>query len=212
MFRRKQRPAFDQVSEFDRVRIVAYRDCGLSFREIVSRVGRKRTTVLRICDRSMQEGTTDRRGRSHPPSVHQFKSLRQQWCDERRMWVQNGMKFSLLTSHAFVCNITRWSDSTLETPQIEKAEQLRYASPHWSCTEYYGIGRYWISLSPSSSTPCRYFKEPALRLQCVGASCPSLPSGLGHSHIPTGLCVTTRGTYFPKFLRQQPDWITSLAG
>ncbi|GFW12702.1 transposable element Tcb1 transposase [Trichonephila clavipes] len=40
MSRRKQRSAFDQVSEFDRGRTVAYRDCGLSFREISSRVGR----------------------------------------------------------------------------------------------------------------------------------------------------------------------------
>ncbi|GFT46654.1 uncharacterized protein TNCV_3184691 [Trichonephila clavipes] len=36
-------------------------------REIRSRVGRKKATVLRICDRSIQEGTMDRRGRSHPP-------------------------------------------------------------------------------------------------------------------------------------------------
>ncbi|GFT89439.1 hypothetical protein TNCV_4387201 [Trichonephila clavipes] len=35
--------------------------------EIGSRVGRKQTTVMRICDRWMQEGTTDRRDRSHPP-------------------------------------------------------------------------------------------------------------------------------------------------
>ncbi|GFU71994.1 uncharacterized protein TNCV_2999771 [Trichonephila clavipes] len=39
MSRRKQGSAFDQVSEFDRGRIVAYRDCGLSFRGIGSRVG-----------------------------------------------------------------------------------------------------------------------------------------------------------------------------
>ncbi|GFU88099.1 uncharacterized protein K02A2.6 [Trichonephila clavipes] len=32
-----------------------------------SRVGRNQTTVMRICDRWMQEGTTDRRDRSHPP-------------------------------------------------------------------------------------------------------------------------------------------------
>ncbi|UYV68048.1 hypothetical protein LAZ67_5002901 [Cordylochernes scorpioides] len=57
MSRRKQRSSFDQVSEFDRGRIVAYRDCGLSFREIGSRVERSQTT----------EGTTDRRVRSHPP-------------------------------------------------------------------------------------------------------------------------------------------------
>ncbi|GFX40883.1 transposable element Tcb1 transposase [Trichonephila clavipes] len=72
MSRRKYRSAFDQVSEFDRGRIVAYRerererDCGLSFRAIGSRVGRNQTTVMRICDRWMQEGTKDRRGRSHP--------------------------------------------------------------------------------------------------------------------------------------------------
>ncbi|GFV64787.1 transposable element Tcb1 transposase [Trichonephila clavipes] len=65
MSHRKQRSSFDQVSEFDRGRIVAYRDCGLSFRKIGSRVGRNQTTVMRICDRWMQEGTTDRRGRSH---------------------------------------------------------------------------------------------------------------------------------------------------
>ncbi|GFV76986.1 transposable element Tcb1 transposase [Trichonephila clavipes] len=62
MSRRKQRSAFDQVSEFDRGRIVAYRDCGLSFREIGSRVERNQTSAMRICDRWMQEGTTDRRG------------------------------------------------------------------------------------------------------------------------------------------------------
>ncbi|GFU74984.1 transposable element Tcb1 transposase [Trichonephila clavipes] len=67
MPRTKQRSAFAQVSEFDRGRIVAYRDCGLPFWEIGSRVGRNQTTVIRICDRWMQEGTTDRRGRSHPP-------------------------------------------------------------------------------------------------------------------------------------------------
>ncbi|GFT62416.1 uncharacterized protein TNCV_4717801 [Trichonephila clavipes] len=48
MSRRKQQSAFDQVSEFDRGRIVPYPDCRLSFREIGSRVGRNQTTVLRI--------------------------------------------------------------------------------------------------------------------------------------------------------------------
>ncbi|GFW60785.1 transposable element Tcb1 transposase [Trichonephila clavipes] len=67
MSRRKQRSALDQVSEFDRGRIVAYRDCGLPFREIGSRVVRNQATVKRICDRRMQKGTTDRRGRSHKP-------------------------------------------------------------------------------------------------------------------------------------------------
>ncbi|GFU64652.1 transposable element Tcb1 transposase [Trichonephila clavipes] len=76
MSRGKQRLAFDQVSELDRGRIVAYRNCGLSFREIGSRVGRNQTTVMRICDRWIQEGTTDRRGRSHPP---QCTTSREDW-------------------------------------------------------------------------------------------------------------------------------------
>ncbi|GFV36736.1 transposable element Tcb1 transposase [Trichonephila clavipes] len=68
MSRRKQRSAFDQVSEFDRGRANGLpRYCGLSFRKIGSRVGRNQTTVMRICDRWMQEGTTYRRDRSHPP-------------------------------------------------------------------------------------------------------------------------------------------------
>ncbi|GFV33590.1 transposable element Tc1 transposase [Trichonephila clavipes] len=56
---------FDQASEFDRVRIVANQDCGLSFREIGQRVRQNQATVLRICHRWMQEETTERRGRSH---------------------------------------------------------------------------------------------------------------------------------------------------
>ncbi|GFX87819.1 uncharacterized protein TNCV_2190951 [Trichonephila clavipes] len=66
MSHRKHRSAFDQVSEFDRGRIATFRDWGLSFREIGSRVGRKQS-VMRICDRWMKEGRMDRRDRSYPP-------------------------------------------------------------------------------------------------------------------------------------------------
>ncbi|GFX67311.1 transposable element Tcb1 transposase [Trichonephila clavipes] len=72
---RKQRSAFDQVSEFDRGRIVAYRDYGLSFRKIGTRLRRNQTTVMRIFDRWMQEGTTNRWGLSHP---HQCTTSREE--------------------------------------------------------------------------------------------------------------------------------------
>ncbi|GFY33497.1 transposable element Tcb1 transposase [Trichonephila clavipes] len=200
MSRRKQRSAFDQVSEFDRGRIVAYRDCGLSFREIGSFVGRNQTTVMRICDRWMQEGTTDRRGRSHLPQCTTSLSartirrhLQQSGLSARRPLLglplhrttdvstaqgamkrcggQNGMKLSLLTSYASVCNTTMVGFESGNTVE-EDAEQLRYAPPHWSCTEYYG----------------------------VGASCPSLASGLGHSHVSTGImCDHTRPAFFQRF-------------
>ncbi|GFY26088.1 uncharacterized protein TNCV_354051 [Trichonephila clavipes] len=117
-----KRSAFDQVSEYHRGRIVAYRDCGLSFREISSRVGRNQT-VMRICDCLMQEGMTDRRGRSHPPQC----TISPEWSVRKTSIVwstldkepdisaansamkeecgwQNGMKLSLLTSHASDCN------------------------------------------------------------------------------------------------------------
>ncbi|GFV77145.1 transposable element Tcb1 transposase [Trichonephila clavipes] len=77
MSRRKQRSAFDQVSEFDRERIAAYRDCELSFKKIGSRVGRNQTTVMQICDRRMQEGTSDRRDRSHPSQCTTSREDRQ---------------------------------------------------------------------------------------------------------------------------------------
>ncbi|GFS58523.1 transposable element Tcb1 transposase [Trichonephila clavipes] len=77
MSRRLQRSAFHQVSKFDRGRIGTYRDCELFFREISTCVGRNQTTVMRICDRWMQEGTTDRRGRSHPPQCTTSRENRQ---------------------------------------------------------------------------------------------------------------------------------------
>ncbi|GFV50815.1 transposable element Tcb1 transposase [Trichonephila clavipes] len=115
--RKKQRLAFDQVSESDRGRIVVNRDCGISFREIGSRVGRNQITCMRICDRWMQEGRTDHRGQSHPPQcttslsertirsrlqqsgvstrrpllglplTQNHRRLHRQWCDEIRIWV-----------------------------------------------------------------------------------------------------------------------------
>ncbi|GFX21303.1 HTH_38 domain-containing protein [Trichonephila clavipes] len=102
MSRRKQRSAFDKVSEFHRGRIETYRDCELSFREIGSRVGRNQTTTMRIYDRWMQEGvhclvypcrrTTD---------VSAASDAMKEGCG----W-QNGRKLSLLASQASVCNTT----------------------------------------------------------------------------------------------------------
>ncbi|GFU96876.1 transposable element Tcb1 transposase [Trichonephila clavipes] len=63
---RKHRSAFDQVFEFFRGRILVYRDCVLPFRKIGSRVLRNQTTVMRMSECWMQDGTKDRLGRLHP--------------------------------------------------------------------------------------------------------------------------------------------------
>ncbi|GFV33867.1 transposable element Tcb1 transposase [Trichonephila clavipes] len=94
MSRRKQRSAFDKVSEFDRKNIVAYRDCGLSFREISSRVGRNQTTVMQICDlsartirrRLKQSGLSARHPLLGLFLTQNHRLLRHQWCDKRRTW------------------------------------------------------------------------------------------------------------------------------
>ncbi|GFY22420.1 transposable element Tcb1 transposase [Trichonephila clavipes] len=127
MSRIKKRSAFDQVSVFDRGRIVAYRDCGLSFMEIGKRVIRNQTTVMRIFDRGMQEGTMDRRAQSHPPQcstslrrrlqqsglstrrpllglplTQNHRRLHHQWCDERRVWAAEWNEV-VFTDESHIC-------------------------------------------------------------------------------------------------------------
>ncbi|GFS88954.1 HTH_38 domain-containing protein [Trichonephila clavipes] len=190
MSRKKQQSAFDQVSEFDRGRIVTYRDCRLSFREIGRSVGRNQTTVMRICDRWMQEDTTNRLvDRIHLSTPIQVRtatdvSTINGAMKEGYVW-QNGMKLSLLTSNASVCNTTKFGIESGDTV-VRGCKKAALCPAILILQRYYGMGRYWISLSHSSSTNCRYFKQPALHLRGVPPSCPSLPSFLGYSHISTG--------------------------
>lgn len=58
--------SFAQAFEFDRGRSVAYRNCGLSFRENGHSVGRSQATVMRMLNLWMQEGATDRQARLRP--------------------------------------------------------------------------------------------------------------------------------------------------
>ncbi|GFX53417.1 transposable element Tcb1 transposase [Trichonephila clavipes] len=115
MSHRKPRSAFDQVSEFDKGRIVTYRDCGLSLREIGSRVGRNQTTVMRICDRWMQEvfartigrrlqhsGLSSRRPLLGLPLTQNHRRPLYQWCDERKVWVAEGNEV-VFTDESRIC-------------------------------------------------------------------------------------------------------------
>ncbi|GFX31460.1 transposable element Tcb1 transposase [Trichonephila clavipes] len=160
MSRRKKRSAFDKVSEFNRGRIVAYQDCGLLFREIGSRVGRNQTTVMRICDRWTQDGTTNRRGRSHPPQcttslsartirrhlqqsglsarrpllglplMQNHRRLRRQSCDERRMWAAEWNEV-VFTDESRIC--LQHHDAVLES-------QTRYLPSNDQEIDHYDSG------------------------------------------------------------------------
>ncbi|GFY06769.1 transposable element Tcb1 transposase [Trichonephila clavipes] len=137
--------------------------------------------------RLQQNGMSARRPLLGLPLTQNHRRLPHQWCDERRMRVAEWNV--VFTDESRIClqhhdgRIRVWRHCGERI-----AEQLRYAPPHWSCTGYYVMAWYWISLSHfyRSSTHCWYFKQPALHFQGVGASCTSLPSGLGHSHISTG--------------------------
>ncbi|GFY19209.1 transposable element Tcb1 transposase [Trichonephila clavipes] len=48
-----------------------------AIKEIGSRVGRNQRAAMRICDRWMQEGATDRRGRPYPPQCTTSREDRQ---------------------------------------------------------------------------------------------------------------------------------------
>ncbi|GFW98097.1 transposable element Tcb1 transposase [Trichonephila clavipes] len=106
MSRRKQRSAFDQVSEFDRGRIVDYRDCGLSFRQIVRIVVTESSVTSRtvaqhietvthhsvsartIHHRLQQNGLSARRPLLGLPLTQNHRRLRHLWCDQRRVWAE----------------------------------------------------------------------------------------------------------------------------
>ncbi|GFS63042.1 transposable element Tcb1 transposase [Trichonephila clavipes] len=77
MSRKKQRSAFDQVSEFDRGRIVAYT-------EIVDYLSVSARTIRR---RLQQSGLPARRPLLGLPSTQKHICLRHQCCDEKRKWV-----------------------------------------------------------------------------------------------------------------------------
>ncbi|GFU96663.1 transposable element Tcb1 transposase [Trichonephila clavipes] len=89
--------------------------------QIGSRDGQNQTAVMRICDRCMQEDTTDRPGRGIHLSaaLHQSgvsarrpllgvhltqneRRLLRQWCDERGMW-KAGWKEVAFTDDSRIC-------------------------------------------------------------------------------------------------------------
>ncbi|GFT84588.1 hypothetical protein TNCV_714331 [Trichonephila clavipes] len=66
MTRGRHRASFDQVSEFDRGRIVTYKNCGLSFREINQVMDEtKQLRCVSIIARCRRKRRTDRANRTH---------------------------------------------------------------------------------------------------------------------------------------------------
>ncbi|GFV99817.1 transposable element Tcb1 transposase [Trichonephila clavipes] len=141
MSRRKQRSAFDQVSEFDRGRIVAYRDCELPFREIGSRVGRYQTTVMRICDRQESCAHGGDVSLSHITNITQhIESVTHHSVSARtirRHLQQSGLStrhpllgLSLTQNHRSLCR--RWCDERwMWAAEWNEVATHLFATPGW---------------------------------------------------------------------------------
>ncbi|GFX56079.1 transposable element Tcb1 transposase [Trichonephila clavipes] len=116
----------------------------------------------------LQEGTTDRRGRTHPPQCTTSPEDRQIVC----MAVTDRSVTSQTIAH-HIESVTHHSVS---------ARTIRHRPLESGLSARRRLFGSTLGVEPRTSPS----PMPALHLRGVGVSCPSLPSGLGHSHISTG--------------------------
>ncbi|GFX86923.1 transposable element Tc1 transposase [Trichonephila clavipes] len=64
-----QRVKFEQISVFERGRIVGLREAGLSYRAVAARVQRNSSTIMRVSKQWTDEGRTARKSESGPRNV-----------------------------------------------------------------------------------------------------------------------------------------------
>ncbi|KFM71423.1 Transposable element Tc1 transposase, partial [Stegodyphus mimosarum] len=69
MPRRRKRARFEQLTEFERGRIIGLREAGLSYRAVASRVQRNSSTVMRVWKQWTDECRTTRKSGSGPRNV-----------------------------------------------------------------------------------------------------------------------------------------------
>ena len=69
MYRRRERTQNQQVSAFERSRMIGLREAGLSYRDIAARTGHAATTVMGIWNQWREEGRTQRRAGNGPRNV-----------------------------------------------------------------------------------------------------------------------------------------------
>ncbi|GFW12843.1 transposable element Tc1 transposase [Trichonephila clavipes] len=78
MPRRRKGAKFEQISEFERGRIVGLREAGLSYRAVATRVQRNSSTIMRVSTQWTYEGRTARKSGSGPRNMTSA-------CDNRRL-------------------------------------------------------------------------------------------------------------------------------
>ncbi|GFV46307.1 transposable element Tcb2 transposase [Trichonephila clavipes] len=66
---RRKGAKFEQISEFERGKIVGLREAGLSYRAVAARVQRNSSTIMRVSKQWTEEGRTARKSGSGPRNV-----------------------------------------------------------------------------------------------------------------------------------------------
>ncbi|GFU98540.1 transposable element Tc1 transposase [Trichonephila clavipes] len=66
---RRKGAKFEQISEFERGKIVGLREAGLSYRAVAARVQRNISTIMRVSKQWTDEGRTARKSGSGPQNV-----------------------------------------------------------------------------------------------------------------------------------------------
>ena len=69
MPRRRERAQYQQVSAFERGRMIGLREAGLSYHDIAALTGHAATTVMRVWNQWREEGRTQRRAGTGPRNV-----------------------------------------------------------------------------------------------------------------------------------------------
>ena len=69
MPRQQERAQYQQVSAFERGRMVGFREAGLSYRDTAARTGHAATTAMRVWNQWREEGRTQRRAGTGPRNV-----------------------------------------------------------------------------------------------------------------------------------------------
>ncbi|GFU87781.1 transposable element Tcb1 transposase [Trichonephila clavipes] len=142
-------------------------------------------TVMQIWDRWMQVGTTDQRGRSHPPQCttsREDRSFRRQWCDERRIWTAE-LNEVVCTNESRIC--LQHHDGRIRVWRHRGERMLNSCVMRPAPGVMVWGGNGYHSRTPLVRIAGTLNRKRYTHLRGVGASCPSLPSGLGHSHIST---------------------------
>ncbi|GFU63488.1 transposable element Tc1 transposase [Trichonephila clavipes] len=91
MPRRQKGAKFEQISEFERGRIVGLREAGLSYRAVAARVQRNSSTIMRVSMQWTDEGRTARKSGSGArnvtiPLTENHRRLPLQWANVHKSW------------------------------------------------------------------------------------------------------------------------------